>query len=198
MIRNTDQYRKADAWLKRQQKRMEAGHPPHPRYEEARDHVIVYQWRDEPTMSEHTRLEVAASAWIGKPLEPGQPVPGCSCEACTGVPAKSDRSDSPVTATDDRRKGKGRAKKRDLRPAIDLDRARAVPIMDVAQRLGIEVNRSGWATCPFHEDTNPSFHVNTTKQRAYCNPCGRSWDGIQLMVELGNMEFIDAVKKLAA
>jgi hypothetical protein len=134
-------------------------------------------------MTEHLRLEVAAAVWYGKPLPAGAPVPGCSCPDCTGVPA-----DAPA------RRPKPR---QDLRPALDIDAARAVPILDVAARFGI-THRRGWARCPFHEDRHPSFHLNARKNRAFCNVCGRSWDTIALTMELGRITFPEAVRELAA
>jgi hypothetical protein len=132
-------------------------------------------------MTEHLRLEVAAAVWYGKPLAPGAPVPGCSCPDCTGVPA-----DAPARRPTPRR---------DLRPALDVDGARDVPIIDVAARLGIE-HRRGWARCPFHEDTHPSFHLNSRKGRAFCNVCARSWDSIGLLMEMANLTFVEAVREL--
>jgi hypothetical protein len=139
--------------------------------------------------SDHLKAEVAAAHWRGRrtgslvPLDPGQPVPGCTCPACTGVPA-----DAPVR----------RRPRRDLRPALDVDAARAVPISEVARRLGIEANRAGWAVCPFHQDTNPSLHLNDRKAAAFCNPCGRSWDAIALVMDYKRITFVDAIKELVA
>jgi hypothetical protein len=109
------------------------------------------------------------------PLAPGQPVPGCTCERCTKVV----RPTRPVID----------------RPGLNVDTARAVPITEVADRLGIE-HRRGWATCPFHEDSHPSFHLNERKNTAFCNPCGRRWDTIALVMELDGLTFPDAVKEL--
>ncbi len=63
--------------------------------------------------------------------------------------------------------------------------------------LGIE-HRHGWALCPFHDDRDPSLHLNATKNRAFCNPCGRSWDPISLLMALRGCGFVDAVRELAA
>jgi hypothetical protein len=80
---------------------------------------------------------------------------------------------------------------------LNLDRARAVPILDVAARVGIE-HRRGWARCPFHADSSPSLHLNARKQRAFCNPCGRSWDAIELYRDVRGLDFVQAVRELAA
>jgi hypothetical protein len=111
------------------------------------------------------------------PLAPGQSVPGCACERCTEIPD-------------------ARPFRRPLDlPDLDVDAARAVPMTDVAALLDIP-HRRGWARCPFHEDRNPSFHLNDRKQAAFCNPCGRSWDGVALLMELRGLSFPDAVKEL--
>lgn len=183
-IRDGEHARKVAAWAKR--------HPQDPRVPALMDELVAFDWRDhaDPPASDHARLEVAAAWWRGRkegrpvPLDPGQPVPGCRCERCTGM--------APVKATDGQN---------DRRPAaadyppLDVDAARAVPILDVAARLGIE-HRRGWALCPFHADSSPSFHLNAKKGAAFCNPCGRSWDAIALVMELRGVSFMDAVREL--
>jgi hypothetical protein len=149
------------------------------------DH-LVESWVDRLYRpSRHIQLEVAAADWRGHPLEPDEPVPGCSCPDCTGVAAHAPVRRPP------------RRPRRDLRPALDVDRARAVSILEVAARLGIE-HRRGWALCPFHQDSSPSLHLNPRKGAAFCNPCGRSWDAIALVMELRGVSFVDAVKELVA
>jgi hypothetical protein len=134
-----------------------------------------------PRVSDHLVLEAQYAIRRGcrpgdpPPLAPGQPVPGCTCEWCTKV-ARPPRLVADL-------------------PDLDVDAARAVPITDVADRLGIE-HRRGWATCPFHEDSHPSFHLNDRKGAAFCNPCGRSWDGVALLMELRGLSFPEAVKEL--
>ena len=36
----------------------------------------------------------------------------------------------------------------------------SVTVREAAQMYGIEVNRSGMACCPFHDDKNPSMKLN--------------------------------------
>lgn len=139
---------------------------------------IIDTWPSWSERSPHLERELEAVAEHG-PLAPGQPVPRCGCEACTGIPARPARPRRP---------------RRDLRPALDLDRARAVPVSRVAAALGLEVNGRGWARCPFHDDANPSLHLNDRKGRAFCNPCGRSWDALGLARELRGLSFPDAVR----
>jgi hypothetical protein len=147
-----------------------------------------------PPLSRHLDLELDALD-AGRTLEPGAPVPRCGCYLCTGIseaPIRRDRIDR------SRSRGRPRrSRKLDPRPPLDLDAARAVPIMDVAAMLGIEHKR-GWARCPFHADSSPSLHLNEKKQAAFCNPCGKSWDAIQLVMDYRNLTFPEAVKELAA
>jgi hypothetical protein len=145
---------------------------------------LVESWirAADPPASAHARMEVLAAHWRGRrtgqptPLAPGEPVPGCTCPRCTGVPEGPPRRALDLSA-------------------LDADAARAVPITEVADRLGI-VHRRGWARCPFHKDRHPSFHLNERKNVAFCNPCGRRWDTIALVMELDGLAFPDAVKEL--
>jgi Zn finger protein HypA/HybF involved in hydrogenase expression len=85
------------------------------------------------------------------------------------------------------------------RDVLDIGAARRVHILDAVRRLGFTVNeRRPWIACPFHSDTRPSLHINVKKDRAFCNPCGRSWDAIAFTMEVRHIGFADAVKELAA
>lgn len=145
---------------------------------------LVEGWADtRRPLSRHTRLEVAASIHRGAPLAPGEPVPGCACPTCTGLGADDPARQltlRPQTAA---------------LPPLDVEGARAVPITEVAARLGIE-HRRGWARCPFHDDSDPSFHLNDRKGAAFCNVCGKAWDGIALVEEYRGVSFPEAVREL--
>jgi hypothetical protein len=76
--------------------------------------------------------------------------------------------------------------------------ARGVPVTAAARMLGLELDRTGrYARCPFHDDARPSLHLNDARGRAFCNPCGRSWDSIQLVRELHRCSFAEAITYLA-
>ena len=51
-------------------------------------------------------------------------------------------------------------------------------VRDVAEYLGLAVNRSGNILCPFHRENTPSCHIYGN--RFYCFSCGRYGDGIDL------------------
>jgi DNA primase len=65
----------------------------------------------------------------------------------------------------------------------------------------IKLTRAGreWkGCCPFHEEKTPSFYVNDQKQFYHCFGCGAHGDVISWMIEQRGLEFIDAIKELAA
>lgn len=62
------------------------------------------------------------------------------------------------------------------------------------QRAGRE-----WkACCPFHNEATPSFTVNDQKGFYHCFGCGAHGSAIDWMIEQRGLEFMDAVKELAA
>jgi DNA primase len=51
--------------------------------------------------------------------------------------------------------------------------------------------------CPFHKERSPSFNVNPSRQIFRCFGCGKSGDVFTFVREYENLEFIDAVRRLA-
>lgn len=51
--------------------------------------------------------------------------------------------------------------------------------------------------CPFHNEDTPSFVVNQEKRIAHCFGCGGGGDPIKFLMQVENIEFKDAVNKLA-
>ena len=85
--------------------------------------------------SEHLALEISAAFTRGRPLDPGEPVPGCGCETCTGLPADHParlpawrRADPHGAARSDR--------EREQRWARRVHAARSIGIVEIAARLG--------------------------------------------------------------
>lgn len=72
----------------------------------------------------------------------------------------------------------------------DILRAKSVPIESV-----IDFNK-GKAVAFCHPDKNPSLSWDKKNNRAYCFPCSKSFDTIDVLVERDGMSFIEAVKKL--
>lgn len=70
----------------------------------------------------------------------------------------------------------------------------SVTVREAAQMYGIEVNRSGMACCPFHDDKNPSMKVDV---RFHCFGCGADGDVIDFTARLYNLSPKEAAEKLA-
>ena len=61
----------------------------------------------------------------------------------------------------------------------------SITVREAAQMYGIEVNRSGMACCPFHDDKNPSMKLN--EEYFYCFGCGATGDVIDFTARLYNL-----------
>ena len=73
-------------------------------------------------------------------------------------------------------------------------------IVDVVGSL-VPLKRTGSnykACCPFHKEKTPSFVVSETKQIFTCFGCGKSGDVIKFIQEYYNLNFPEAVRRLAA
>ena len=71
----------------------------------------------------------------------------------------------------------------------------SITVREAAQMYGIEVNRSGMACCPFHDDKNPSMKLN--EEYFYCFGCGATGDVIDFTARLYNLSPREAAEKLA-
>lgn len=67
-------------------------------------------------------------------------------------------------------------------------------IIDIAKRLGLEIDKNNKAICPFHKDINPSLSFNSEENYYYCFACGAGGDNIKLVKEILNCDFKEAVK----
>ncbi len=125
-------------------------------------------------------------------LAPGEPVPGCGCPGCTGIP-----SDHPVRQRRLRRREAGHE-----RFAVIVEVARAVPILEVVHRLGlgtpVKMGKELAVCCPLHDDHRPSMSLDTDKGLWFCHPCGEGGDAIQLYMRARRIDFAEAVRELAA
>jgi DNA primase len=54
------------------------------------------------------------------------------------------------------------------------------------------------AICPFHQEKTPSFFVNPSKQSYYCHGCGAGGAVFQFLMQYENIDFPEAVRRLAA
>lgn len=65
----------------------------------------------------------------------------------------------------------------------------------------VPLNKKGrtyWGCCPFHHEKEPSFAVNEEKQFYHCFGCKESGNAISFVQKMESVDFIDAVRMLAA
>ena len=70
-----------------------------------------------------------------------------------------------------------------------------VPVRAAAERYGLEVNDSGMARCPFHNDRTPSMKLYA--DHFYCFGCGKYGDVVDMTSELLCVPSYDAACALA-
>ncbi|ASJ91239.1 DNA primase [Porphyrobacter sp. CACIAM 03H1] len=81
------------------------------------------------------------------------------------------------------------------------DELRARITLSTLVQRSVKLTRAGreWkGCCPFHDEKTPSFYVNDQKQFYHCFGCGAHGDAISWMVDHAGLQFLDAVKELAA
>ena len=82
-----------------------------------------------------------------------------------------------------------------------LDELRARTVLSSVIAPSVKLLRAGreWkACCPFHNEKTPSFTVNDDKGFYHCFGCGAHGDAIRFLTDQRGMQFMDAVKELAA
>ena len=87
-----------------------------------------------------------------------------------------------------------------LSPAF-LDELRARTVLSAVIAPTVKLIRAGreWkACCPFHNEKTPSFTINDDKGFYHCFGCGAHGDAIRFLTDNRGMQFMDAVKELAA
>ena len=68
-------------------------------------------------------------------------------------------------------------------------------VPDAAEHYGLQVNRNGMCSCPFHEDQHPSMKLN--ERYFYCFGCGATGDVIDFVARLFGLNSYEAAQKLA-
>lgn len=86
----------------------------------------------------------------------------------------------------------------DLETLKEEVRARA-DIVDIVGRVVKLQKASGtWkGLCPFHNEKTPSFNVNPQRQTYHCFGCGVGGDVFKFVMEMENLEFMEALERLA-
>lgn len=72
----------------------------------------------------------------------------------------------------------------------DIARAKDYPVDQLVEFY------KGKAVAWCHADKSPSLHHNRKGNRAHCFPCGKSYNGIDILMTRDGMTFIEAVKFL--
>ena len=80
--------------------------------------------------------------------------------------------------------------------SIDIQKLNELPIEQVAQALGLSVNRHK-ALCPFHDDSNPSLTFSVRKNRYRCFVCDARGGVIDLVMHYEHKSFLEACQWLA-
>ena len=85
---------------------------------------------------------------------------------------------------------------------FDLERLKAISVVEVARRLGHKVWRAGVnykMVCPWHDDHNPSLGLvtGTDKNFCHCYVCGKGGSTINLVMQSENWSFKDACQWLS-
>ena len=74
----------------------------------------------------------------------------------------------------------------------DTEKIRSAnPLSDWLDRYGVEVNRRGFAKCPFHSEKTASFRVYSDGTY-HCFGCGAHGDVIDFVMNIQNISFEDA------
>jgi hypothetical protein len=78
----------------------------------------------------------------------------------------------------------------------EIEEARAFPLVDLFERDGRVLKRSGMnfmTHCPFHDERTPSCHIYMSENQYHCFGCEEHGNSIDYMMKLHNMTFRDAV-----
>lgn len=75
----------------------------------------------------------------------------------------------------------------------------AAPIEEVVgQYLSLKKRGTNYiGLCPFHDEKTPSFNVNPARGIYKCFGCGKGGNSVQFVMELDQVSFVEAVRKLA-
>jgi putative DNA primase/helicase len=81
-----------------------------------------------------------------------------------------------------------------------IERARARKIITIAEDGGLKLQRRKneyWTSCCFHDENTPSLAFNPEKNVFFCHGCGKGGDVIEFVMARDNLNFPEAVLKLA-
>ena len=135
------------------------------------------------------RYDLRAAKGFVKPQEHDQPVPGCGCPGCSGIPAdhpaRQPRRSPDYSGWEER-----------------AERARSIGLLEMCEILGLQTQKKGsalYVSCPMHEDKTPSLSLGPKLGRSglwHCFSCEGGGDAIELFMRARRMGFADAVRDL--
>jgi DNA primase len=78
-----------------------------------------------------------------------------------------------------------------------VEQAKALDIIEVAARVGVNPRKHGWACCPIHGEKTPSFHLRRKGNGFYCFGCEAGGDTIELVMLVLGLQFKDTLEWFA-
>lgn len=71
-----------------------------------------------------------------------------------------------------------------------------ISMIEMLQYYGIEINRSNFCRCPFHQERSASFKAYPGTRGFYCFGCHESGSVIDFVMKFFGLSFGDAIKKI--
>lgn len=138
--------------------------------------------------------------YLGQKYVHGDDLSSCFARLCIEIffirdLQKTEKSLFLIQRLRDRKNQPKNNKKGRLTPG-DIEKARNVSLVDVADRQIGQLRRNGKnyiAKCPFHDERTPSFYLYTESNRFYCFGCGASGDVIAFVEKSMGLDFKAAI-----
>lgn len=74
-----------------------------------------------------------------------------------------------------------------------------ISMRDIADKYSLEVNRSGFMCCPFHNERTPSLKIYKEASRGfYCYGCGEGGTVIDFVMKLFQINFSQAIVRIGS
>ena len=73
----------------------------------------------------------------------------------------------------------------------------SVSCVEACERYGVQLDRHGFARCPFHGEKTASFKAYPGDKGFHCFGCGQSGSVIDLVMKLFDCSALDACKRLS-
>ena len=71
-----------------------------------------------------------------------------------------------------------------------------VTMTDICEKYGIDINRQGFAVCPFHREDTASLKIYQGNRGYCCYGCGKSGDVISFVCDMFGLSFAHALEKI--